>query len=146
MVAVTPPPRAGRSTDTPLAVPSAARAFAHLRRLLRLRCPNCGVGSVLTRVFHVRERCPHCGFRYERSDDNYFQGAMIVNFMLGAFTFAITLLTVLVVSWPNVPWNLLTFGVPLGLPVFMALLYPISKVVWLTVDVMVRPVMEEELV
>ena len=134
-----------RSTDTPMTVPSASRAWAHLRRLARLRCPYCGVGAVLTRRLAVRERCAHCNFRYERSDENYFQGAAFVNFMLGGFMFAVSFLAVLVISWPVVPWDALTYGVPIGLVVFMVALFPVSKVIWLTVDVMVRPVTHEEL-
>jgi len=93
----------------------------------------------------MHERCEACGFRYERSDENYFQGAMVVNFLIGGFTFAASLLAVLVLSWPDVPWNGLTFGAPVVMVGFMVLLYPISKVVWLTVDVMLRPVTQEEL-
>jgi uncharacterized protein (DUF983 family) len=93
----------------------------------------------------MHERCPACHFRYERSDENYFQGAMFINFMIGGFTFAASLLTVLLVSWPNVPWTALTFGAPVVMLVFMVLLYPISKLTWLTVDVMLRPVMHHEL-
>ena len=69
---------------------------------------------------------------------------MFVNFMLGGFTFAASLFATLVLSWPNVPWDALTFGTPVALVVFMALLYPVSKVVWLTVDVMLRPITPDE--
>ena len=134
-----------RTTDSPLEMPSARRAFALLLRALRLRCPNCGRAPVLQRWFVVRARCASCAFRYERSDENYFQGAMFVNFMLGGFTFALSLLAVLVLSWPDVPWNALTFGAPVIMLVFMIMLYPVSKVIWLTVDVMLRPVTSDEL-
>jgi uncharacterized protein (DUF983 family) len=93
----------------------------------------------------VRDRCPACNFRYERSDENYFQGAMFLHFLLGGFTFGASLLAVLMLSWPTVPWDGLTFGAPVAFLLFMIVLYPVSKVVWLTVDVMVRPVMPAEL-
>jgi len=48
-------------------------------------------------------------------------------------------------SWPTVPWTALTYLTPALMLVFMVLLYPISKVVWLTADVMLRPVTPEEL-
>lgn len=132
-------------TDTPMTTPSARRALAALFSLARLRCPHCRRGKVLKRWYGMHERCPACHFRYERSDENYFQGAMFINFMIGGFTFAASLLTVLLVSWPNVPWTALTFGAPVVMLVFMVLLYPISKLTWLTVDVMLRPVMHHEL-
>jgi uncharacterized protein (DUF983 family) len=134
-----------RSTDSAMQMPTARRAGMLLLRLLRLRCPNCGNGKVLARGFAVRDRCPACNFRYERSDENYFQGAMFVNFMLGGFSFGVTFLAILLVSWPNVPWNMLTFGVPIVMIIYMIALYPISKCVWLTVDVAVRPVTPDEL-
>jgi uncharacterized protein (DUF983 family) len=126
-------------------VPTAGRALSLIGRLLRLRCPHCGRGAVLTRRLGVHVRCASCGFRYERSDENYFQGAMFVNFMLGGGTFAVSLLAVLLITWPNVPWNALTFGAPVVMLVFMVVLYPISKAVWLTADVMLRPVAAAEL-
>ena len=134
-----------RMTDSAMEVPTAGRAWAHVRRLLRLRCPNCGQGALLTRTLGMRARCASCGFRYERSDENYFQGAMFVNFMLGGATFLVSFLATLLITWPNVPWNALTFGAPVVMLVYMVLLYPISKAVWLTADVMLRPVTAAEL-
>lgn len=133
-----------RTTDSPLEMPTLRRAFTLFLRAVRLRCPNCGRGAVLRRWFSVHERCSACGFRYERSDENYFQGAMFVNFMIGGGTFAVSLLAVLLLSWPSVPWNALTFGGPVVMLVFMVFLYPISKVVWLTADVAFRPITPEE--
>lgn len=70
---------------------------------------------------------------------------MFVNFMLGAGTFIVVFLAVIVFSWPSVPWDALTYVAPAVLLVGMVLLHPVSKVVWLTVDVLVRPVTPEEL-
>lgn len=139
-----PPPLRRRSSDTPLTELSARRMVASLSSLVRLRCPGCRRGKVLRGWFRMIERCPVCRFRYERSDENYFQGAMFFNFMMGGFTFLASLFGVLVWTWPNVPWNALTFGAPAVMLAFMVLMYPISKVVWLTVDVMLRPVTQAE--
>jgi uncharacterized protein (DUF983 family) len=134
-----------RMTDTPMTTPSAGRAFAALSSLVRLGCPHCRRGRVLRGWYGMHEQCSVCHFRYERSDENYFQGAMFINFMIGGFTFAASLLAVLMLSWPNVPWDALTFGAPVVMLMLMVLLYPLSKIVWLTVDVMVRPVTPQEL-
>lgn len=98
----------------------------------------------MRRWFGMHERCGICNLRYERSDENYFQGALFVNFMLGGFTFAASFLAVLLLSWPDVPWNALTFGAPVVMAAFMVLLFPVAKIVWLTADVMLRPVTGEE--
>jgi len=134
-----------RTTDTPLEMPSGRRAVQLLSRLVRLKCPHCGGGRVLERLGRIRERCSACRFRYERSDENYFGGAMFVNFMLGAGTFVASFLAIIAFSWPSVPWDALTYGAPAVLVVGMVLLHPVSKVVWLTVDVLVRPVTPNEL-
>ncbi len=126
-------------------MPTARHAFLLLLRLLRLRCPNCGRGSVLGRRFAVRERCGVCHFRFERSDDYYFQGALFVNYMLCGGIFVTTMFFTIVLSWPTVPWDALTYGAPLGIVVLGVMLYPVSKVIWLTVDVMVRPLTPDEL-
>ena len=134
-----------RTSDTPLAMPSAGRAFAALASLVLLRCPNCSRGAVLKGWYRVHERCSSCHFRYERSDENYFAGAVFVHFMLSGFSFAASLLLLLMLSWPTVPWTALTFGTPIAMLFFAVAFYPISKVVWLTADVMLRPVTPEEL-
>ena len=105
-------PRPVRTTETELEVPSVARALRLLGRFLRLRCPHCGGGPVLARWRVgrpwgvIRDRCPACHFRFERSDDGYFSAAMLL---------------------------------------FPLLFYPVSKVLWLTIDVMLRPVTPAEL-
>jgi uncharacterized protein (DUF983 family) len=126
-------------------MPTPSAALRMLPNLLRLRCPNCGKGAVLTRKGSVHQRCASCNFRYERSDENYWAGAMFFGYLFGAFTFAVTLLVVVVALWPNVPWDTMEWAIPLGMGVFLLFWIPISRVVWLTIDVMVRPVQPAEL-
>lgn len=134
-----------RTTESPLELPTVGRAFVLLGRVLRLRCPHCGRGAVLTRRAGVRHRCAVCGLRFERSDDGYFSGAMYFGLMMGETLFCIALLVTMLVSWPDVPWDALTYIAPLGMIVVMLLLIPVSKVVWLAVDILVRPVTGAEL-
>jgi uncharacterized protein (DUF983 family) len=101
---------------------------------------------VLTRRSGVNERCSQCNFRFERSEENYFMGAMFFNFMMGTSLFIGTLFAILAFSGPTIPWDMLQYVLPILLGVSMVILYPVSKVVWLAVDVMVRPVTASELV
>jgi uncharacterized protein (DUF983 family) len=139
-----PDNRVARNAETPLQLPSVAQALRTFGRAFRLRCPDCGKGRVLTTRGRVRERCSACGLRYARTDGNYFSGAMFFGLLMGELLFAVTLLFVVVGTWPNVPWNALTYGAPAGMLLIVPFLIPFSKVVWLTVDVLVRPVMPEE--
>jgi hypothetical protein len=103
------------------------------------------VGAVLKRSGGVRRRCQGCNLRFERSDENYFSGAMFFGLLMGEFTFALILLVTIVSMWPNVPWDTMTWAIPAGMFLVMALIIPVSRVVWLSVDVFLRPVQAIEL-
>jgi uncharacterized protein (DUF983 family) len=135
-----------RTTDSPLNLPSTSDALRLLGRVLRLRCPNCGGGPVMRMSGAVLPRCRSCNFRFERSDESYFSGAMFFGLLMGEFLYAIVLLLVIVSMWPNVPWDTMTWAMPLGVLLTMIFVIPASRVVWLAVDVLVRPVQPEELI
>jgi len=126
-------------------MPTMAVALRVLGRTLRLRCPHCGEGFVLRRSGGILPRCSACNFRFERSDDNYFSGAMFFGLLIGEFIFGLILLGIILAMWPNVPWDTMTYAIPASMLVVMLFLIPISKVVWLAVDVLVRPVVADEL-
>lgn len=128
-----------------MGVPTLGRALVLLGRVMRLRCPHCGRGPVLTWKAAVRERCASCGFRYERSEENYFQGAMFFHFLLGGGLFIAILFAIVMTSLPDVPWDALTYGAPLAMVLSLVVLRPFSKVVWLGFDVLLRPVTPDEL-
>jgi uncharacterized protein (DUF983 family) len=145
---VTPPAMPGRgaqTTESALALPSFTHLLRLMGRALRLRCPNCGVGAVLRPWATVIDRCSHCGFRFTRSSDSYFSGAMLANLAVAEGLFAVVFVVSLVVSWPNVPWDTLTWALPVGVALAPALLLPFAKVAWLTFDVAFRPITPEEI-
>lgn len=139
-----PTPERPAAGSTPLEVPSAARGTQILARLLRLRCPNCGKGKVLKWDGGVLERCAGCNLRFQRGDGHYFFGAMFFGVMLGELLFAITFAVLVISTWPDVPWKLLQWGLPIGVVLAAPLFIPFSKIVFLSVDVFVRPVTTEE--
>ena len=134
-----------RTTDTELRMPTPSAILFMLRRLMRLRCPNCGSGAVINWRGSILRHCPACNFRYERSDENYFAGAMFFGLLFGEFIFALALLITIVSMWPNVPWDTMTWAIPLGMVAVLIVWIPISRVAWLSIDVMVRPVQPSEL-
>lgn len=139
-----------RTSESPLAMPSLGRVALLLGRALRLRCPNCGLSPVLEawrpgrKWGAVRQRCASCTFRYERSDDHYFSGALFTNLFMSEALFAFAFATAVILMWPDVPWDSMTYVAGAGAVIAPTLLYPVSKVVWLTVDVLVRPVTASE--
>ena len=126
-------------------MPTASQAARGFGRAFSLRCPHCGKGFVLTRFGGVRERCLECGFRFMRTDDNYFGGAVFFGLFVGELAVALTLLVVVLLTWPTVPWDGILYGTTIGTLVALPISLPFAKVVWLSVDVMVRPVQPDEL-
>ena len=125
-------------------MPSVSRALVFLSRVARLRCPHCGRGRVLTLNGSVRERCDGCNLRFNRGDRHYFGGAMFFGVMMGEMLFAVSFLITMLSMWPDVPWDHITWIFPLGVVASAPILIPFSKLVWLSVDVFVRPVVPDE--
>ena len=116
------------------------------RTILRFRCPYCGRGAVLTGLFSMHERCAVCGFVFNRGNPAYFSGAIFINYLLGAGASLAALLAFIVATWPKVPWKVLGYAGPVGAAVIILLLYPVSKMILLAVDVRMRPITEDELI
>ena len=92
-----------------------------LARGLGRRCPRCGSGALFTRWFRLAERCPRCRLEFQH-EEGYWVGAMIVNIAVAELAFGVTFAAGLLITWPDVPWGLLTVvcvavnaAVPLGL-------------------------------
>ncbi|CAN5530988.1 hypothetical protein BH09GEM1_BH09GEM1_00680 [soil metagenome] len=137
-------PKGHRTTESALDMPSASRALLLASRAMRLSCPNCGKGRVLKGFNEVHEQCTVCCFRYARSDDDYFSGAMFFGLMIGETMAVLVIGAFIWITYPNVPWNFMQFAIPVILLLVMIALFPISRVVWLAVDVLMRPVEASE--
>ena len=133
-------------------MPGVGRTFIVFGRALRFRCPNCGRGKVLApfSVTHwaaVRERCDVCNLRFDRGDGDYFfSGARFSNLLIAELLFAVGFVWIFLATYPNVPWDGLMYGGAAAMVLSPILLYPFSKVLWLALDTLVRPVTPDELV
>jgi uncharacterized protein (DUF983 family) len=114
-------------------------------RAFRLRCPNCGGGPVLRHWLKLQVRCGRCGLRLERGEHDYFSGSMMILYSLAGVLTLATLAVVLIARWPDVPWDLLQYGIPLLMLALVPALYPFAKLGWLAFDLMLRPVTPEEM-
>lgn len=114
-------------------------------RAIALRCPHCGGGGLLASWFRLRPRCPTCGIRTERGEEDFFLGSMMFNIVLSGGVFAVVLVATLLLTWPSVPWTLLTWGTPLLMVVAPFLVFPWTKTLWLASDILMRPVTGEEM-
>lgn len=111
---------------------------------LFLRCPYCGKGKLFRRFYRMYERCPVCGWRYER-EEGYWTGAIAIN--LVATELLIAVVTVPLVIWLAVSglsvWPLVIIGVPMCV-ILPLLFFRHAKSFWMSLDFMVHPVDHEE--
>ena len=111
-----------------------------------LRCPNCGGRDVLLNWFRLRDRCDRCGIRLERGEsDDYFLGGVFFNIVIAEVLFAFALLVVLVATWPDVPWAGIEYTLVIAMVVAPVALYPVSRLMWLALDLLLRPPDETEM-
>jgi len=113
-------------------------AARQIGRALSLRCPRCGARGLVRRWLAVADRCPGCGLRLDRGEGDHFLGAMALNLVAAELLAIGALAGAMALAWPDPPWGLLTWGgaaLAAGAPVA---LYPVSKLVWLAVDRLLR--------
>ncbi|MFO0985720.1 MAG: DUF983 domain-containing protein [Planctomycetota bacterium] len=108
-------------------------------RAARLRCPACGGGPVLHHWLKMRAACGACALPLERGEQDYFIGSMMWNLVLSEFLFIAVFIGVLVWQWPTVHWDAIQWVAPLGMAVVPFLLFPVSKLIWLAFDLILRP-------
>lgn len=118
---------------------------AMLWRALTLRCPHCGSRRILADWFHLKERCPRCGLHLHREEDDYFLGAYMVALMFVEALFAFGFLIVLLVTWPDPPWDAIQYVGSVVLIIGVLAAYPFAKTLWLAIDLVFRPVEAKEL-
>ena len=107
-------------------------------RGLRRRCPICGIGKPFIGWFRMTPTCPHCGYRYER-EDGYWVSAMIVNTAVTEAIFGVAFVAVLIATLPEVAWAPVLIVGAITNVVVPILFYPLSKTVWVAMDVFFHP-------
>jgi len=74
----------------------------NLRTILAQRCSECGEGPIFRGAFQMNERCPVCGYKFERGS-GYFTGAMYFSYALAIPIIAAGVILgklLIVPSWP----------------------------------------------
>ncbi len=112
-----------------------------LRGLAR-RCPLCGTGGLFTGWFKMRERCPGCGYRFER-EEGFFLGAYVVNLGIAEGLVLLRgIVPCIAFLAANPDASLLPIALSgLGAAVLAPLVfYPFSRTLWSAMDLILRPV------
>lgn len=114
-----------------------------LRRGVRLRCPVCGHGGIFRRWWAQRERCPTCGFRFERIEGHWI-GSLGLNTIVSFGALLVALSIGFAVTYPDPPIvPLLALGVGVALVVPVAF-FPWSRTLWGAIDLMMRPLTPDD--
>ena len=124
-----------------LDLPPAGRLRMLGRGLLK-RCPLCGSGKLFTRWFRMKERCPRCGYLFER-EEGFFLGAYVINLAIAQGLVILLAVVPLIVRLAGDPdasiWPFVAGGVA-GAVVAPVVFYPWSKTIWTAFDLILRPV------
>ncbi len=124
---------------------SPTRAATLLSRGIRLRCPNCGEGRLRETWLKLKPKCPACGLRTDRGEEDFFNGGMMWNIVFSEGGLLATGLLVGILTWPDVPWTLLQWGTTALMVIVPFIFYPFSLGFWLANDIWIRPLTEDEM-
>ena len=118
-----------------------------LKRGVLKKCPRCGGGHLYEGWFHMKERCPSCGYLFER-EPGFFVGAYLINFAIAeGFLFV---LLMIFVGWKSqnpdagVVWPIVV-GIAIGI-IGPIVFYPFSRTIWSAFDLLMTPMEMDEIV
>lgn len=112
-----------------------------LWRGLTKRCARCGSGDLYETWFRMKERCPHCGYRFER-EEGFFLGAYVVNLAVAeALLVALCIVPLiwLLATRPDQSlWPFVAAGLVAAVIAPIAF-YPFSRTIWVAFELLLRP-------
>lgn len=122
------------------------RPLVMIARALAVSCPRCGGRALFESWFRLKSRCPRCALPLERGEQHdYWIGGMMFNIVLSEGLAVLVVGGTILLTWPDVPWNVAWIGAIALMLVAPFLLYPMSRLVWLAFDLIFRPGRESHL-
>jgi uncharacterized protein (DUF983 family) len=110
-----------------------------LRGLVK-HCPRCGAGHLFDGYFRLKERCPRCGYRFDR-EEGFFTGTYLINFAVTEGLLFVVMMALIVVLSRNpdtaiAPILLVALGAAIVAPIAF---YPHARTTWAALDLAMRP-------
>lgn len=110
-------------------------------------CPRCGGGHLYRKWFQMAERCPTCGYLFER-EPGFFVGAYLINFAI-VEGFLFVMLMVFIAWKDQHPDAGMTTAIVIGLFIGLVgpvIFYPYSRTIWSALDLLMTPMEMDEIV
>ncbi len=82
----------------------------------------------------------------ERGEQGYQVGSYMFNIVAAELVFAATFLGVVLLTWPDPPWDALLYGGMVLMLIMPFLFFPFSKTLFLAFDLLFRPPSRSEFV
>src|SRR5436305_9634062 len=117
--------------------PSLARM---LWRGMTKRCARCGTGKLFRRWFRMFDRCPGCGYRFQR-EEGFQLGGYVINFGVteGLVCLVVGGYIVAASANPDVAiWPVVVGGF-LAAVVTPIVFFPFSRTIWAAIDLILTP-------
>jgi uncharacterized protein (DUF983 family) len=125
------------------------------RRTLRLmtaralvrRCPRCGARHVFRHWVVMAERCPGCGYKFEREEGFWF-GAYNINLCMTLALLFFVFIWLIARQDSNAGASIvppLLVGLFVCIP-FPLIFYPVSKTLWAAIDLATSPLELREII
>jgi len=92
----------------------------------------------------MAERCPSCNLALTRKESGYSLGGFWLNMLFAEGVTIALFIGTLVATWPNPPWTLLQYGLPILALLTPLLFFPFSKTLFLALDLAVRPANQDD--
>jgi uncharacterized protein (DUF983 family) len=108
-------------------------------RALLLRCPACGQSGLFRGIYGLKKTCPGCGLLLQRDESGYELGGMAINLVVAEGVWVISFVSILYLTWPNPPWQLLQWGSAVLMLLLPLLFLRHARVLSLALDLLIRP-------
>jgi uncharacterized protein (DUF983 family) len=114
-----------------------------LKRGFRRRCAVCGQGHLFRRWLVMAERCPRCGFRFQREPGQWL-GSWFLNICLAQLLVVLLMIAAVVIWYPAPPAiDLVVAGVATAV-LFPLWFFPYSRTIWVAIDLAMTPLEFDE--
>jgi uncharacterized protein (DUF983 family) len=98
----------------------------------------CAERHLFRRWFSMVDACPRCGLRFEREQGGFI-GAIGMNTIVSFFAMLVVLVVSFAVTYPDPPLTPILLAVVAVAVVMPLAFFPVSKTLWVAVDLAMRP-------